>query len=121
MIATADRLVVRQALVNLVDNAIKYSPEGSKVTVLISRGSDHAVIAVEDNGPGIAAEHREKIFERFYRIDPSRSRELGGTGLGLSLVKLAAEAHGGRVEVDSTIGRGTTFRLILPSRAPSDQ
>lgn len=116
---TADRLVVRQALVNLVDNAIKYSPEGSNVKIRVTRESDGAEIAVEDDGPGIAPEHQEKIFERFYRIDPSRSRELGGTGLGLSLVKLAAEAHGGLVEVDSTIGRGTTIRLILPSRGPS--
>jgi len=110
----ADRLALRQALINLIDNAIKYSPEGTRVEVRLSAGAGTAVIEVEDEGPGIPPEHAERIFERFYRIDPSRSREMGGTGLGLSLVKLAAEAHGGHVEVTTSSGRGSTFRLILP-------
>jgi len=114
-----DRLTIRQALVNLVDNAIKYSPEGANVRVRVSGDLLFAGIAVGDDGPGIAPEHAEKIFERFYRVDPSRSRAQGGTGLGLSLVKLAAEAHGGRVEVESTPGRGSTFRIVLPRRAPA--
>jgi len=120
-IASIDRLTIRQALVNLVDNAIKYSPERANVRVRVSGDSQFAELAVEDDGPGIAPEHAEKIFERFYRIDPSRSRAQGGTGLGLSLVKLAAEAHGGRVEVASTPGRGSTFRIVLPARAPARQ
>lgn len=109
-----DRLALRQALINLIDNAIKYSPEGTRVEVRAYSGADSAVVDIEDEGPGIPPEHVAQIFERFYRIDPSRSREMGGTGLGLSLVKLAAEAHGGRVEILSNAPRpGSTFRLIL--------
>lgn len=115
LVARLDRLAIRHALVNLVDNAIKYSPEGTRIVVRTRRDGAHAAIEVADNGPGIDPQHREKIFERFYRIDPSRSRELGGTGLGLSLVKIAADAHGGRVEVADTPGGGATFRLLIPS------
>jgi heavy metal sensor kinase len=109
VLVQADRITLRQALINLIDNAIKYSPEGAQVNVRVG----DAFVEVEDNGPGIPPEHLEKIFDRFYRIDPSRSREMGGTGLGLSLVKLTTEAHGGHVEVESEPGRGTTFRLLL--------
>lgn len=111
-----DRLSLRQALVNLVDNAIKYSPEGARVTVRVRGNAEFATLAVDDEGPGIAPEHAEKIFERFYRVDRSRAREIGGTGLGLSLVKLTAEAHGGKAEVASTVGRGSTFKIIFPLR-----
>jgi heavy metal sensor kinase len=114
-----DRLSLRQALMNLIDNAIKYSPERSEVTVAVGSDGAQAVVEVIDQGAGIAPEHRERIFERFYRIDPSRSREMGGTGLGLSLVKLAAEAHGGKVEVDEREGGGSVFRFTLPL-APSE-
>ena len=114
-----DRIAIRQALVNLIDNAIKYSHEGAHVGVRVRTVNGAAIVEVEDDGPGIAPEHLEKIFDRFYRIEPSRSREMGGTGLGLSLVKLTADAHGGRVEVESALGRGSTFRLILPSSSRS--
>jgi len=110
-----DRLALRQALINLIDNAIKYSPEGTRVEVRAYSAAGAAIVDVEDEGPGIPPEHAERIFERFYRIDPSRSREMGGTGLGLSLVRLAAEAHRGRVEVLTNAPRpGSTFRLVLP-------
>ncbi|HXG58238.1 MAG TPA: ATP-binding protein [Thermoanaerobaculia bacterium] len=115
VVARADRLALRQALINLVDNAIKYSPERSQVTVTVRPGAHLAVVEVRDEGAGIPPEHASRIFERFYRIDPSRSHELGGTGLGLSLVKLIAEAHGGRVEVESVVGRGSMFRLSVPA------
>lgn len=118
VIVNGDRLALRQALMNLIDNAIKYSPRGSPVTVKVRDGSGMAIVEVQDRGAGIAAEHRERIFERFYRIDPSRSREMGGAGLGLSLVKLTAEAHGARLEVESTVGSGSTFRLYVPLVAP---
>jgi heavy metal sensor kinase len=114
VIVNGDRLTLRQALINLIDNAIKYSPEGSAVTVRVRLAGDHGVIEVEDKGAGIAPEHVPRIFERFYRIDPSRSREMGGTGLGLSLVKLAADAHGALVAVESAPGKGSTFRLSVP-------
>ncbi len=114
-----DRLALRQALVNLVDNAIKYSPEGSRVRVRTGTRDDEAWAEVADQGPGIAPEHQARVFERFYRVDKSRSREMGGTGLGLALVKWAAEAHKGRVELESAEGRGSTFRLVLPAPAYS--
>jgi heavy metal sensor kinase len=109
-----DRLALRQALLNLLDNAIKYSPRGTRVVLEAGRRRGEAFVTVADEGPGIAAEHRERVFERFYRIDKSRSREAGGTGLGLSLVKWTAEAHDGRVELESEEGAGATFRLVLP-------
>ncbi len=115
-----DRLALRQALINLIDNAIKYSPERSHVEVRLRSEAESALIEVIDQGPGIAPEHRERIFERFYRIDSSRSREMGGTGLGLSLVKLTVDAHGGRIELDSTVERGSTFRLVLPMDGAAD-
>lgn len=109
-----DRLALRQALMNLVDNAIKYAPSGSCVLVAAGTRAGRAFVEVRDQGPGIGAEHRERIFERFYRVDAGRSREMGGTGLGLSLVKWTAEAHGGHVELDTGEG-GSTFRLVLPA------
>jgi heavy metal sensor kinase len=109
-----DRTVLRQALVNLVVNAVKYSPPRTRIRITAGRRADLAVLEVSDEGPGIAPEHRERLFERFYRVDKSRSRELGGTGLGLALVKWSAEAHGGRVELDTELGRGSTFRIVLP-------
>ena len=116
-VVAGDRLVLRQAVMNLVDNAIKYSPEGTRVIVETGTMADRVFLGVKDQGPGIAPEHRDRVFERFYRVDKSRSREMGGTGLGLSLVKWAAEAHGGHVEVETEEGRGSTFRMLLPAPA----
>ena len=110
-----DWLVLRQAVVNVVDNAIKYSPSGVPIHIRVGGDSERSWIAVSDGGPGIAPEHRERIFERFYRVDKARSRDLGGTGLGLSLAQWAVEAHGGRIEVESEVERGSTFRLVLPA------
>ncbi|MYA06988.1 MAG: PAS domain-containing protein [Holophagales bacterium] len=106
---------IRQALSNLVDNAVKYSSAGGRVLVRLRAQNGRAVLEVEDEGPGIASEHLERIFERFYRVDRARSRELGGTGLGLAIVKNVARRHGGGVEVESERGRGSTFRLWLPA------
>lgn len=111
---TVDRLILRQALVNLVDNALKYSPAGGAVFVRVGSYTNEAFIEVEDNGPGIAAEHHSKIFDRFYRIDKARSREAGGTGLGLAITKWAVQVHGGRIEVESELGKGALFRIRLP-------
>ena len=105
---------LEQALVNLLENALKYTPAGGRITVrCIERGPEVA-IEVEDSGIGIPAESLPRIFERFYRVDPSRSRGMGGTGLGLAIVKHIARAHHGRVEVRSVEGAGTTFTLLLP-------
>jgi heavy metal sensor kinase len=114
LIVCGDRPALRQALLNLVDNAIKYSPERSQVIVQVGSGPAGEWVEVKDEGPGIPAEDRERIFERFYRIDSSRSRGMGGTGLGLSLVKSIAEAHAGRVELETEKGAGSVFRLVLP-------
>ncbi len=111
--------LVEQALTNLVGNAIKYSYADTLVTISASSRESAAggeiVISVEDRGPGIAPEHLDRLFERFYRVDKARSRQMGGTGLGLAIVKHIALVHGGNVEVESDVGNGSTFRLVLPA------
>jgi two-component system phosphate regulon sensor histidine kinase PhoR len=111
----AERAAVEQILTNLVDNAIKYTPEGGKVSVRAERAGAHVRLVVEDTGPGVAPEHHARLFERFYRVDNARSRELGGTGLGLSIVKHLALANGGDVRVESQLGKGSRFLVSLPS------
>jgi two-component system phosphate regulon sensor histidine kinase PhoR len=106
--------LLEQALVNLIDNAIKYSDAGSTVTVEAVAEDGTVSISVRDHGAGIEATHLPRVFERFYRVDKARSRTLGGTGLGLSIVKHIAAAHGGTVEVQSEPGKGSVFTLILP-------
>jgi two-component system phosphate regulon sensor histidine kinase PhoR len=106
--------LLEQAVVNLVDNAVKYSAEGSEVLVSLTESSDEIVVSVHDEGQGVAREHLPRLFERFYRVDKARSRDLGGTGLGLAIVKHIAQIHGGRVSVDSVLGRGSAFRIHLP-------
>ena len=103
------------ALRNLIENAIVYSDSGSQVGVGIKRVGNTAEISVADSGRGISEEEQERIFERFYRVDPSRSRETGGTGLGLSIVKHAAQNHNGEVKLFSRLGVGSTFTLRIPS------
>jgi heavy metal sensor kinase len=115
VMAEGDRLALRQALVNLADNAIKYSAKRTCVSIATGSRGGEVYIEVRDEGPGLAEEHHERVFERFYRLDRSGSREMGGTGLGLSLVRWIAEAHGGRVELESAEGRGSTFRMVLPA------
>jgi two-component system phosphate regulon sensor histidine kinase PhoR len=107
---------LRRILENFVDNAVKYTPEGGEIEVATSSGHDGgARIDVLDNGPGIAAEHLPRIFERFYRVDKARSRELGGTGLGLSIVRHLAESMGASVSVESEPGKGSRFTVTIPA------
>jgi len=113
--ATADRLLLRQALLNIVDNAVRYAPPSTRITLKATSWNGVVVIAIADEGPGIAPEHQPKIFDRFYRVDKARSRAEGGNGLGLAIAKWAIERQGGRIEVESAIGRGTTFRVMLKS------
>src|SRR5690606_28505115 len=93
-------------------------PEGGQVTVGVHARDGDAEVVVRDTGIGIAAEHLDRIFERFYRVDKARSRELGGTGLGLSIVKHVALAHGGTVSVESRPGHGSAFRVRIPLASP---
>jgi two-component system phosphate regulon sensor histidine kinase PhoR len=118
----ADRRALDQVLSNLVDNAVKYCPEGAAITVRGAAAGDLVWIAVEDTGPGIEERHLPRLFERFYRVDAGRSREVGGTGLGLSIVKHLVEAMHGTVDVTSTPGRGSVFTVTLErARAGGDQ
>jgi two-component system phosphate regulon sensor histidine kinase PhoR len=107
--------LLEQAVVNLVDNGIKYSPAGASIRVRAFCEAEGVAIAVEDQGCGIEAKHLPRLFERFYRVDQARSRELGGTGLGLAIVKHIALAHQGTVDVESVLGVGSTFTIRLPS------
>lgn len=116
--ALADPLVLRQALINVLDNAIKHSPRGGRIRVFIDQKDAEAVVEVADQGPGIAEKHHDRLFERFYRIDKARSRESGGVGLGLSIARWAVEANGGRIELESGPGKGSTFRILLPRHEP---
>ena len=107
----ADRMVMRRALINLVDNAIKYTPEGGSVGILVRREPGGPTIEVVDTGPGIGTEHRERIFDRFYRIDKARPRD--GVGLGLAIARWAVETNGGQIDVECANGRGSTFRITF--------
>jgi two-component system phosphate regulon sensor histidine kinase PhoR len=111
-----DADALERLLLNLLDNAVKYNGAGGTVWLAIRRDGDQVVVEVRDTGIGIPAEHLPRIFERFYRVDRARSREGGGTGLGLAIVKHVAQLHGGRVEVESEPGKGSTFRVLLPAR-----
>ncbi len=108
-----DPEALRQIFTNLFDNALRHTPQGGKIRVAAQRAGNRVVVRVSDTGSGIGADHLPRIFERFYRVDPGRSRQEGGTGLGLAIVKHLVEAHGGRVEAESELGRGTTILLYF--------
>jgi len=114
LVAKINGPLLEQAVINLIDNAVKYSQAGATVRVTVATEDAFAVIRVIDNGCGIAANHLPRLFERFYRVDKARSRELGGTGLGLAIVKHIMAAHQGTIQVESVVGRGSTFTLRLP-------
>lgn len=116
VVGDSDRL--RRVLEHLVDNALKYTPDGGRVSVQVEPQGAGASVSVHDSGPGIGPEHLPRLFERFYRVDTARSRELGGTGLGLSIVKHLAESMGASVLVTSVPGQGSTFAVRLPGRPP---
>lgn len=114
-IISADEDMIGQLLINLVDNAIKYTADGGQIDIRAERWNDSVKIAVSDTGIGIPRDSIPRLFERFYRIDKARSREMGGTGLGLAIVKHILEVHSGRIEVDSIVGQGSTFTVYLPA------
>lgn len=119
VVALADAEGLERALINLVDNAIKYGKEGGSVTLAATRDGDRAVVSVTDDGVGIDGKHLPRVFERFYRVDPGRSRAHGGAGLGLSIVKHLVESMDGTITAESELGKGARFAITLPSAAPS--
>ncbi|NJL24377.1 MAG: GHKL domain-containing protein [Calothrix sp. SM1_5_4] len=116
----ADPQRLEQVLRNLMENAVRYVPEGRNIEIRWTEsGPDKVTLHVKDDGPGIAPEHQARLFERFYRVDESRSRDAGGTGIGLSLVKHIMHRHGGQVYVRSDIGRGAEFVCEFPKSQPA--
>jgi two-component system, OmpR family, phosphate regulon sensor histidine kinase PhoR len=109
-----DADALERLVLNLVDNAVKYNQPGGQVTVRLAQQDHAAVLEVADTGIGIPPDALPRVFERFYRVDKGRSRDEGGTGLGLAIVKHVAQAHGGQIDVESRMGKGTTFRVKLP-------
>jgi two-component system OmpR family sensor kinase len=110
-----DRARLRQVVDNLLANVRTHTPPGTPATVRVSAGKDRAVIEVADQGPGLAPDKASRVFERFYRADPSRARDSGGSGLGLAIVDSIAAAHGGRVDVFTEVGGGAAFHVDLPN------
>ena len=119
VLAMCDRRALERVLLNLLDNAIKYTPKGGWITIRVGSEGGEILIEIRDTGVGIPTRDLGRVFERFYRVDRSRSREVGGTGLGLSIVRHLAEAMGGSVSVESEVERGSTFRVRLPA-APAE-
>lgn len=111
------RRLMYEIVYNLCDNAIKYNLSGGKVEIMVDRKDEEAVLCVKDNGIGIAPEHQDRVFERFYRVDKSHSKSSGGTGLGLSIVKHAVQYHHGKLELKSEIGKGTEITVHFPIEA----
>ncbi len=109
-----DKVKLRQLFLNILENAVRYTPSGGAIAESLTGKDGAAVVAIMDTGIGIPAEHLPHIFERFYRVDKARSRAEGGTGLGLAIAKYIAEAHNGKIEVESVPGKGSTFRVIIP-------
>lgn len=119
VVVPGDPHALERVVLNLVENAIRYTPAGETVIVTAKANAHEAVLSVSDTGPGIAPEHLPHLFERFYRVDKARAREHGGAGLGLSIVEALISAHGGRVAVASELGKGTVFTVVLPLVAES--
>jgi signal transduction histidine kinase len=113
-VVRADTVRLRELFLNLLDNAVRYTPEGGTISISLDREGDFALAAVADTGIGIPNQHLINIFRRFYRVDKSRSRAEGGVGLGLAIGQRIAEVHGGRIEVKSKVGEGSTFNVFLP-------
>ena len=112
----ADEQKIRQLILILVDNAVKYTPEHGRISVRVQEEKGNVELFVSDTGIGIAPEHQDRIFERFYRVDKARSRRMGGNGLGLAIAREIVEAHGGSITLESEPGKGTTFRVQLKAR-----
>jgi heavy metal sensor kinase len=112
-----DKELITRMILNLLDNAVKYTPAGGEISLALSRQNGNAEIVVRDTGIGIAETDRQRVFDRFYRVDKARSRALGGAGLGLSIVRWIVEIHGGDIHIDSAPGLGSTFTVELPLKS----
>jgi heavy metal sensor kinase len=115
VVVDVDRMLLREAVTNVLDNAIKYSPPSSVIDVQVAQSNGHGVLRIADEGPGIPDTQRERVFDRFFRLDEDRSREHGGMGLGLSIAKWAVEVNGGRISVDPNEPHGSVFCIVLPA------
>lgn len=113
-ILCADEGKIRQVIINLLSNAVKYSPDGGRIEVAVRDRGEEVLLSVKDNGIGISEKDKPLIFERFYRTDKSRNRKTGGVGIGLTIVSAIVKAHGGKIEVESSEGQGSTFTVTLP-------
>ena len=111
---TADKEKLQQVIINIVSNAIKYTPKGGNVAITAKNSGEFFLISVSDNGIGIPKDDLPRIFERFYRVEKSRTSDAGGTGLGLAIAKEIIDAHGGDIKIDSEIGRGTHVDVFIP-------
>jgi heavy metal sensor kinase len=114
IVLNGDEELLKRMILNLLDNAVKYTPEGGQVSISLARQNGHAQITVRDSGIGILPVDQPHVFDRFYRVDKARSRALGGAGLGLSIVRWIVDAHEGKIEVESTPGKGSAFTVELP-------
>jgi signal transduction histidine kinase len=115
LVLTGDEDLLKRMVLNLLDNAVKYTPEGGEISVELAGRNGHAQVIVRDTGIGIPEKDQPHIFDRFYRVDKARSRAQGGAGLGLSIVRWIVEAHGGTVIVESNPGQGSSFIVKLPT------
>jgi signal transduction histidine kinase len=113
-----DRSIFRQAVANILHNAIQYTPEGKAIRIRVGKDGEGCYVDFADAGPGIGPEHQQRVFDRFYRVDQVRSRQNGGAGLGLAIARRAVEIHDGRIELHSEPGAGSTFRIRLPEAQP---
>jgi heavy metal sensor kinase len=120
-VVMGDKMRLQQLLTNLIDNAVKFTPEGGSICIRVEKDRDYVAVKVADTGIGIPKEEQENIFKRFYRVDKSRSKETGGVGLGLSIVEWIAHAHHGKIEVQSFLGEGSTFIVTLPLFNPKNR
>ena len=111
-----DPQMLEEILYNLCDNAIRYNVDGGKVDISIKENEEHVILMVQDTGIGISEKDQQRIFERFYRVDKSRSKKTGGTGLGLAIVKHIAEQMNAKLQLDSTLGKGTTITIFFPQK-----
>jgi signal transduction histidine kinase len=115
-VVMGDKVRLQQLFTNLIDNAVKFTPERGSVRIRVEQNKDYVQVKVEDTGIGIRKEEQDNIFKRFYRVDKSRSKETGGVGLGLSIAEWIVRAHNGKIEVKSKLNQGSTFTVYLPPK-----